>query len=114
KIRTRINFPLTNFNIEPYMLRSPSDEERKSVRDSTEDQAMTPPYVYNAYAVIRHIGYSSNSGHYKTMVKDPGGGCWREFNDDKVRDFNPDNLRPENALQNEEAYIVFYERVLPS
>jgi ubiquitin carboxyl-terminal hydrolase 8 len=74
------------------------------------DPTMNGPYVYNAYAVIWHIGATLGSGHYIAFVKDKSRGCWRSFNDDKITDFDPGNLPPHNRLQNEKAYIVFYER----
>lgn len=71
---------------------------------------MNGPYIYNAYAVIRHLGSTLGSGHYVAMVKDKSRGCWRQFNDERVADFEPGNLPPSERLQNEKAYIVFYER----
>jgi ubiquitin carboxyl-terminal hydrolase 8 len=74
------------------------------------DPTMNGPFVYNAFAVIWHIGSSLGSGHYTSFIKDKSKGTWRYFNDDKVSDFEPANLAPQNRLQNEKAYIVFYER----
>jgi ubiquitin carboxyl-terminal hydrolase 8 len=74
------------------------------------DPTMNGPFIYNAYAVIWHIGATLGSGHYIAFVKDKAKGTWRSFNDDKITDFEPGNLAPQNRLQNEKAYIVFYER----
>jgi ubiquitin carboxyl-terminal hydrolase 8 len=74
------------------------------------DPAMNGPFVYNAYAVIWHIGATLGSGHYQAFVKDKSRGCWRSYNDDKIIDFDPGNLPSNSRLQNEKAYIVFYER----
>jgi ubiquitin carboxyl-terminal hydrolase 8 len=65
------------------------------------DPAMNGPYVYNAYAVIWHIGQTLGSGHYIAMVRDKSRGCWRQFNDDKITDFSPEKLSFENRLPNE-------------
>ena len=121
KVRTPIEFPLHGLDLGPFMEppMTPSQEEfvRLNARDGEAqlvglktDPAMNGPYIYNAYAVIRHLGSSLTSGHYVAMVKDKARGCWRQFNDDRVVDFEPGNLPSDDRLQNEKAYIVFYER----
>jgi len=50
------------------------------------------------------------SGHYIALVRDKARNCWREFNDNRVTDFRPEDLSPSKRLQNEQAYIVFYQR----
>lgn len=72
---------------------------------------MTRPFRYDAYAVMRHLGASMGSGHYIGIVRDAARGCWREFNDERIGDFRPEELSWERRLQNEMAYIVFYQRV---
>jgi ubiquitin carboxyl-terminal hydrolase 8 len=123
KVRTPIEFPLTGLDIGPFMLTPTTatedsvimkqNEGAKHLKDMKSDCAMNGPYKYNAYGVIRHIGQTLQSGHYISMVKDSSRGCWRQFNDDKVSDFDPDGLRTGDRLQNEQAYIIFYERVSP-
>lgn len=122
KVRTPIDFPLENLDLEPFMLQPLTAEEInhaiqtrgvESVRaDCALDESMTPPYRYNCYAVMRHIGQTLHSGHYVAMVRDPGRGCWRCFNDEKITDFDPRRLSTGDRLQNEQAYIVFFERDL--
>lgn len=119
KVRTPIEFPLHGLDLEPYMqapitaaeedmvLRRYGPDQLKVIKS---DSAMTPPYIYNAYGVIRHIGTTLSSGHYISMVKDSARGCWIQFNDDKVNEFDPAALRGNERLQNEQAYIIFYER----
>ena len=74
------------------------------------DPAVTPPFLYDAYAVMRHLGASGNGGHYISLVRDAARGCWRKFDDDKVTDFDPSRLKSDQRLQNEQAYIVCYGR----
>ena len=122
KIATPIEFPLKNFDLEPYMLPQPSREETEHIAQNyppevaKPDASMLPPYKYDAYAVVRHIGASIERGHYKALVRDPARGVWRQFNDQVHTDFVPGegNYRGGNAVTNGEAYIVFYQRVLPS
>ena len=121
KIRTPINFPLDSLDLGPFIETPITPEQEAYVMANSKDAAaqlaglksdpsMNGPYKYNAYAVIWHIGQTLGSGHYIAMVKDKTRGRWRSFNDDKVNDFDPANLAQENRLQNEKAYIVFYER----
>ncbi|KAK4999773.1 ubiquitin-specific protease doa4 [Elasticomyces elasticus] len=116
KVRTPINFPLTNLDLEPYMLPAPTLAETKEIEAYhgreflAPDPSMTGPYRYDAYAVMRHIGQTLTSGHYVCASKDAGRGCWRMFNDTRVADFDPSSLNEANSLQNEQAYIVFFQR----
>jgi ubiquitin carboxyl-terminal hydrolase 8 len=120
KVRIPVDFPLKGLDLGPYTLPPPSPEEAQVIaRDYGLEQlktdiSMSPPYTYDAYAVVRHIGATIASGHYVTVAKDPARRCWRVFNDKYVHDFQPEQLPPAQRLQNEEAYIVFYQRVHPS
>ncbi|KAK2761694.1 ubiquitin-specific protease doa4 [Arachnomyces sp. PD_36] len=112
KIHTPIDFPLHNLNMDPFMIQPPeSTTQQPSSSSKPPPPSTTPPYTYNAYAVLRHIGQSSGGGHYISHVRDPQRDTWRRFDDDRVTDFNPRDMRFGDRLQNEQAYIVFYERV---
>lgn len=118
KIRTPVTFPLHNLDLEPYMLppppaqtQNPQPGDDTNQQQQQQDASMTPPYRYDCYAVMRHIGTTLTSGHYTCAVKDKArGGVWRMFNDTRVQDFEPQRLGAGNGLGNEEAYIVFYAR----
>ncbi|GAB7355318.1 hypothetical protein MBLNU459_g5851t1 [Dothideomycetes sp. NU459] len=116
KVRTPIDFPLRNLDLEPYMLPQPTAAESQLIAKEhgpdklKSDPTMTPPYRYDAYAVMRHIGTTLTSGHYTCLAKDRARNCWRQFNDTWVGDFDPDRLPERDRLQNEMAYIVFYQR----
>lgn len=116
KIHTPIDFPLHGLNMDHFMI-PPTAPNGTTTPSSTQQQqqppnpATTPPYTYDAYAVLRHIGQSSGGGHYISLVRDAQRNCWRKFDDDRVTDFNPRDMRFGDRLQNEQAYIVFYERV---
>lgn len=136
KIHTPVDFPLTHFDLSQHMLANPSftSPEGFAIPQSTSKTphpssstsrsgepgsdanslAVTPPFIYNAYAVVRHIGSSPTSGHYVAMVRDTHANhVWRRFDDERVTDFIP-SLTPghRDYLQSPEAYIVFYERAL--
>lgn len=104
KVHTPIDFPLHGLDMGPYMIPSPPSG------NPDLDPATTPPYLYDAYAVMRHLGQSGNGGHYISLVKDSARGCWRKFDDDRVTDFEPNKLKADQRLQNEQAYLVFYVR----
>ena len=117
KITAPIEFPLRDLDLEPYMLPPPDAQLASEIARGygadrlQSDGSMRPPFKYDCYAVMRHIGNTIASGHYIALVKDAARRTWREFNDDKVRDFQPDELSSSRRLQNEQAYIVFYSRV---
>ncbi|KAH9820454.1 ubiquitin carboxyl-terminal hydrolase 4-like [Teratosphaeria destructans] len=116
KNRMPVDFPLNDFDLGPYMLPPPTHTEAEAIaRDYGAEQlktelAMTPPYRYDAFAVVRHHGNALHSGHYTTVAKDPARKCWRVFDDTRVYDVQPEMLQGTQRLQNEEAYIVFYQR----
>jgi len=119
KIHTPIDFPLHGLRMDnfviPYLPAENLNGERtvSSSTASTQPGLLptTPPFNYDAYAVLRHLGSSMSSGHYISLVRDAQRQCWRKFDDDRIIDFNPRELRFADRLQNEQAYIVFYERV---
>lgn len=117
KITAPVNFPLEDFDLEPYMLRQPTPEDVAATPEALrQDPCMSPPYKYDAYAIVRHIGSSIQSGHYTTLVKDRARGLWREFNDRNSKDFVPGQGRfgGSGDPRNGEAYIVFYQRSMGS
>ncbi|KIW14433.1 hypothetical protein PV08_07216 [Exophiala spinifera] len=107
KIHTPIEFPLYGLSMDDFVIPRPP-----SVPDAEGqvDMATTPPYSYDAYGVLRHLGNSGDGGHYISIVKDQGRGCWRKFDDERHIDLDPNKLSPRDRLQNSEAYIVFYQR----
>lgn len=119
KIHTPIEFPLHGLKMDPFVISSsPSPSPSRSSAESAPIPAAgagagatVPPFTYDAYGVLRHVGPSMGSGHYIALVRDGQRGCWRKFDDDRTVDFNPRELRQKERLQNEQAYIVFYERV---
>ncbi|KAM0723515.1 hypothetical protein Q7P37_000502 [Cladosporium fusiforme] len=111
KVHTVIDFPLRGLDMAPYTLPPPNAEEQQHIAkiavsevEKLPDPAMTPPFSYDAYAVLQHIGNDLTHGHYTTAVRDRMKKVWRKYNDTIVRDIEP------VGLQNKEAYILFYER----
>lgn len=115
KIHTPIDFPLYGLRMDDFVIPYPpaTASNGDSVQSSPASllSPTTPPFTYDAYAVLRHLGSSLSGGHYVSLVRDAQRQCWRKFDDERVTDFNPRDLRFSDRLQNEQAYIVFYERV---
>lgn len=119
KIHTPIEFPLHGFRMDDFVISSPSGSQSNGSTSQSQRQgqntstisATIPPFTYDAYAVLRHIGPSMSSGHYISLVRDAQRQNWRKFDDERATDFHPQDLRYKDRLQNEQAYIVFYERV---
>jgi ubiquitin carboxyl-terminal hydrolase 8 len=107
KIHTPIEFPTHGLNMDDFVVPRPKPVPDK---EGKFDMATTPPFTYDAYGVLRHLGGTLDGGHYVSLVKDPGRGTWRKFDDERHYDFDPAKLGPRDRLQNAEAYIVFYQR----
>ncbi|EXJ92946.1 hypothetical protein A1O3_01502 [Capronia epimyces CBS 606.96] len=107
KIHTPIEFPLYGLAMDDFVIPRPPPGPDQ---DGPIDMATTPPYSYDAYGVLRHLGNTGDGGHYISIVKDQGRGCWRKFDDERHVDLDPNKLSPRDRLQNAEAYIVFYQR----
>ncbi len=113
KLHTPINFPLYQLNIGPYMTPPPSTDASDALAfHEKSSPATTPPYVYDCYGVMRHLGSTLSGGHYIALVKDGSRSVWRKFDDTRSVDFDPANLKRDQRLQNEQAYIVFYGRTM--
>uniref|UniRef100_A0A093VTB7 Ubiquitin carboxyl-terminal hydrolase 5 n=1 Tax=Talaromyces marneffei PM1 TaxID=1077442 RepID=A0A093VTB7_TALMA len=120
KIHTPVDFPLHGLRMDNFVIPYPAaNPEGDSVNgnggaatpSSTSLSPTTPPFTYDAYGVLRHLGSTLSGGHYISLVRDAQRQCWRRFDDERVSDFNPRDLRFSDRLQNEQAYILFYERV---
>lgn len=118
KIHSPIEFPLHGLNMDPYVL-SPKVPEHSATNGNSNsdakekdgpDPATLPPFSYDCYGVLRHLGSSGDGGHYISLVKDQGRGCWRKFDDERHVDFDPGLLSGRDRLQNGEAYILFFQR----
>lgn len=120
KLHTAVRFPLHGLDMEEFIIPQPSPQEAQEIAAQygpealKTDVSLTPPYVYDCYAVVRHMGESTRSGHYTAAVKDRARGCWRYFNDTTATDFQPEELSSSRALDNDNAYLMFYQRRSPN
>ncbi|KAL6234732.1 hypothetical protein BDW75DRAFT_158615 [Aspergillus navahoensis] len=114
KIHTPIDFPLHGLRMDDFVFSQPrqtSNGDGASSDPQDPTSATEPPFTYDAYGVLRHLGSSMGSGHYISLVRDASRQCWRKFDDGRATDIIPRDLPFKDRLQNEQAYIVFYERV---
>ncbi|KAJ5984099.1 hypothetical protein N7481_006198 [Penicillium waksmanii] len=111
KIHTPIEFPLHGLRMDEFLISHGASAPPPDMGVPPPMGATDPPFSYDAFGVLRHIGSSMGSGHYISLVRDAERHCWRRFDDERAGDFNPRDLRARDRLQNEQAYIVFYERV---
>lgn len=111
KIHTPIEFPLHGLRMDDFVADSSKSAAAPDSKVPGATSATAGPFTYDAFAVLRHIGSSMSSGHYISLVRDAERQCWRKFDDERAIDFDPRDLRARDRLQNEQAYIVFYERV---
>ncbi|KAL3475595.1 hypothetical protein BJX99DRAFT_229234 [Aspergillus californicus] len=113
KIHTPVDFPLHGLLMDDFVFSQPRKATNDALSAGLQDttSATEPPFTYDAYGVLRHLGSSMGSGHYISLVRDASRQCWRKFDDGRATDFMPRDLSFKDRLQNEQAYIVFYERV---
>lgn len=122
KNTSRFTFPLRDLDMEPYFI--PVDERRIDRADAPvaeaadTDHHFRPPFKYDCYAVICHIGATLRSGHYVAYVRDPESADptdWIKFNDTvvtrvRVGSSLPDETEKLFGDRNQQAYILFYQR----
>ncbi|KAK6947420.1 Peptidase C19, ubiquitin carboxyl-terminal hydrolase [Dillenia turbinata] len=87
KIDKHLDFPL-ELDLQPF---------------TTGEQKSDVNLKYGLYAVVEHVGYSSNSGHYFCFVRSALD-TWHRLDDAKVYTVPADNVL------SREAYILFYAR----
>jgi ubiquitin carboxyl-terminal hydrolase 8 len=88
KLNNTIEYPIYNFNINPYMSKYPSKKGN---------------YSYDLYGVSNHIG-SLNGGHCFSFVKSFDDGKWYCLDDDTIS-----LIENENDVISQDAYILFYK-----
>ena len=117
KIHTPIDFPVYGLRMDKYVAsKTPEEVRNEDAGPNSEgrDASTNPPFSYDCYAVLRHLGNTLNGGHYVSLVRDQGrGDAWRIYDDERSKEVNlassQDGGRGER-LQDERAYILFYQR----
>ncbi|CAD8044127.1 unnamed protein product [Paramecium primaurelia] len=86
KIVQYVDFPVENFNIQPFILEKESQQ----------------PYTYDLFAVSNHYG-GMGGGHYTAYAKNPMYNAWFDFNDSQVKELR-------SSPVTDAAYVLFYRR----
>lgn len=80
-------------------------ELSKYLKGLKEQTKVYPPQRYRLCSILIHEGFSVNSGHYYSYVKNGNSNSWYEMNDSSVSRLS------EKSVQSQLPYILFYERV---
>ena len=101
KVNTRWEFP-EDLNVYDY------------TADKDKNKPKTDHYDYKLKGIVVHIG-SAEYGHYFSYIK-VANNQWLEFNDERVREFDPDDIASECfggehwRRENQSAYLLVYEK----
>lgn len=130
KLTTMVTFPINGFDMSPHMARAPNSEEmvegivneegeeddddnwspwKKTRRKGSKDQLnQQKDNRYDLYAVCYHQGDTLETGHYTAACKNPYDHEWYKFDDQRINHVSADEIP--DAIVNNEAYILFYQR----
>ncbi|WFD36205.1 ubiquitinyl hydrolase 1 [Malassezia cuniculi] len=99
KIRTRVTFPIDDFDLTNYM--PPPLPPGAAMPGYVPSQTQRPPYVYDLYGVTHHFG-DLNTGHYTASVRTHG--RWMECDDTRI------GSESESKLHSDSLYILWFRR----
>lgn len=125
KLTTMVKFPLNELDMLPWYLANsekPSSISttaamnggslsRKS--NSSKSGTLTKTFLpedhrYDLYAVCYHQGDTLETGHYTAACKNPYDQQWYKFDDQRVSPIKNEDVP--DAIINNEAYMLFYQR----
>jgi ubiquitin carboxyl-terminal hydrolase 8 len=90
RINTDIKYPVNELNFGSYL-----------------NEYVSKNVIYDLYGVIMHRG-NMHCGHYVAFTKNPINNEWYFFDDSNVLHITKDKI--EGAIQNSEAYVLFYKK----
>lgn len=115
---TQIYWDINDINLEEFFLPSVQDRQQAQAA-APNDAAFRAPFNYECYAIIKHTGNNTNSGHYYAYVRDPRNQspyAWLHCNDNSVRrvrmgsGVNDDITLDDLWRKDGEPYVVFFRR----
>jgi ubiquitin carboxyl-terminal hydrolase 8 len=124
KDKSRFEFPIRDLDMEPYWIpaseRHIPETDKEALATAATDRHFRPPFKYDCYAVVCHIGETPRSGHYIAYVRDQTSNdptAWIKFDDTRVTPVKiGSGGRDETELlygggrQDQQAYLLFYQR----
>ncbi|KAF3423965.1 hypothetical protein E2986_05418 [Frieseomelitta varia] len=93
KRNTAVDFPLTDFNLKPYLVADTSSAT--NIRSYS--------YSYSLYAMSNHYG-TMEGGHYTAFCKNAAQNKWYKYDDHTVTEVTVSQVRSQNTS----AYLLFY------
>lgn len=128
KLTTMVTFPLNEFDMLPWYLSNNNQSnssssasssfgslsrKTNSLKSSSKSGTLTKSMIpedhrYNLYAVCYHQGDTLETGHYTAACKNPYDQQWYKFDDQRVTLIKNETVP--DAIINNEAYMLFYQR----
>ncbi|CAL7938989.1 unnamed protein product [Xylocopa violacea] len=93
KRNTAVDFPLTDFNLKPYLVMDSNSATISNMRS----------YSYSLYAMSNHYG-TMEGGHYTAFCKNAAQNKWYKYDDQTVTEVTVNQVRSQNTS----AYLLFY------
>ncbi|XP_006572431.2 ubiquitin carboxyl-terminal hydrolase 8 isoform X1 [Apis mellifera] len=95
KRNTAVDFPLTDFNLKPYLVTDNNSTTISNIRSYS--------YSYSLYAMSNHYG-TMEGGHYTAFCKNAAQNKWYKYDDQTVTEVSVNQVRSQNTS----AYLLFY------
>ncbi|XP_078040551.1 ubiquitin carboxyl-terminal hydrolase 8 [Augochlora pura] len=93
KRNTAVDFPLTDFNLKPYLVTDNNTPTISNIRS----------YNYSLYAMSNHYG-TMEGGHYTAYCKNAAQNKWYKYDDQTVTEVTTNQVKSQNTS----AYLLFY------
>lgn len=93
KRNTAVDFPLTDFNLKPYLVLDGNSTSITNIRN----------YSYSLYAMSNHYG-TMEGGHYTAFCKNAAQNKWYKYDDQTVTEVTANQVKSQNT----NAYLLFY------
>ncbi|XP_076249368.1 uncharacterized protein LOC143188803 isoform X2 [Calliopsis andreniformis] len=93
KRNTAVDFPLTDFNLKPYLVIDGNTPAISNIRS----------YSYSLYAMSNHYG-TMEGGHYTAFCKNAAQNKWYKYDDQTVTEVTASQVKSQNTS----AYLLFY------
>jgi ubiquitin carboxyl-terminal hydrolase 31 len=128
KLTTMVKFPLNELDMLPWYLANNNQStgssaatsvngtltrKSNSLKPSSKSGTLTKTFLpedhqYDLYAVCYHQGDTLETGHYTAACKNPYDQQWYKFDDQRVTVIKNEDVP--DAIVNNEAYMLFYQR----
>lgn len=126
KLTTMVNFPLNELDMLPWYLANSGQKSsststslngtlsrKGNMKPTSKSGTLTKSFLpedhrFDLYAVCYHQGDTLETGHYTAACKNPYDQQWYKFDDQRVSLIKNEDIP--DAIINNEAYMLFYQR----